>query len=228
MRGLHLGRIVSALQRPMVSRDVPGLAPTSSTAVPVVLGNTLVAQVDGTTCGAAVLLMLQATGDPELARELDEHPERIGEHQLAIHDRIRRHAVGPLTWPRQYGSPPWTLAREARFPGVEYRARAVDDRTADGRAVLHAVWHANASGIPVPLYTGGNIGQSVDRAVPRHVVLAVPPAEPIAGRGLRIYEPSAGMLYDVSIDDLLNRATGHRALGNWTHVVWAIMPRPVA
>lgn len=226
LNGLHLGRIISALQRPVVSRDAPGAAPQPVEPVPVILGGTVVTQVDHTTCGAAVLLMLQATGDPALARELDEDPEKIGEYQLAIHDRIRRRAVGPLSWPKQYGSPPWTLAREARFPGVEYIARAVDDRTDRGRAILNAVWHANAVGIPVPLYTGGNIGQGIDRAIPRHVVLAVPPAGHSRERRLRIYEPSSGMLHDVALDDLHGRTSPHRALGNWTHVVWAVMPIP--
>lgn len=228
LKGLHLGRIISALQRPVASRDAEGVAPPHTDPVPVILGGTIVTQVDHTTCGAAVLLMLQATGDPELARELDEHPEKIGEYQLAIHHRIRRRAIGLLSWPQRYGSPPWTLAREARFPGVEYTARAVDDRTDNGRAILNAVWHANAAGIPVPLYTGGSLGQGLDRAIPRHVVLAVPPAGRSRERMLRIYEPSAGMLYDIPLDDLLGRTSPHRALGSWTHIVWAVMPRPTS
>lgn len=226
LKGLHLGRIISALQRPVTSRDAEGVAPLHTDPVPVILGGTIVTQVDHTTCGAAVLLMLQATGDHELARELDEHPEKIGEYQLAIHRGIRRRAIGPLSWPQPYGSPPWTLAREARFPGVEYIARAVDDRTNNGTAILNAVWHANAAGVPVPLYTGGNIGQGLDRAIPRHVVLAVPPAGHSRERMLRIYEPSSGMLYDVPLEDLHGRTSPHRALGNWTHIVWAVLPRP--
>jgi len=225
MRGLHLGRIVAACQRPITSPDVPGAAPSPSRSVPVTLGGTLVTQVDGTTCGAAVLLMLRASGDPALARMLDEHPERIGAMQRDLHASVCRRAIGPFPWPRRFGSPPWALAREARFPNVRYSARAVDDRTANGKALLNAVWHANAAGIPVPLYTGGNVGEGYDRAVPRHVVLAVPPAEPSAG--LLIYEPGSGHLYEVAIDDLVNRTSAHRALGGWTHVVWAIMPSPV-
>ena len=131
-----------------------------------------------------------------------------------------------MDWPQRFGSPPWTLAREARFPGVTYRAHALDDRTEHGRDLLHSVLHANQSGIPVPLYTGGNIGQGIARALPRHVVLAVPHTPETRSSSLRIYEPSSGMLYDVSVDDLLNRTTKHQALGNWTHVVWAILPYP--
>lgn len=226
MGRLHLGRVVSALQRPLRSRHIPGATPEPSDPVPVILGNTLVTQVDETTCGAAVLLMLDASANPTLARELDENPDKIREYQLAIHKRVRRRAIGPFTWPKRYGTPPWTLARQAHFPGVSYGARAVNDRTEQGRNILKAVWHANAAGIPVPLYTGGNLGQGCDRAIPRHVVLAVPPAHPTQARRLFIYEPSAGMLHDVPLDDLADRTTPHSALGNWTHIVWAILPRP--
>lgn len=226
MSRLHLGRIVAALQRPVISRDPVHAAPSLIDPVPVTLGVRAVTQVDATTCGAAVLLMLRASGDPQLATELDDQPERIAERQLEIFNRVRSRAIGPLTWPRRFGSPPWTLAREAVFPGVTYRSFAVDDRRAQGREILHAVWHATMAGLPVPLYTGGNIGQGIARAVPRHVVLAVPPAGPARERKLRIYEPSAGALYDVPLDSLVNRSTRHPALGNWTHVVWAVLPQP--
>ncbi|WP_187117590.1 hypothetical protein [Flaviflexus massiliensis] len=216
---------MAPLQRPIRTRVGTSTPPTYPP-VPVVLGQTLVTQADATKCGAAVLLMLEASGDPTLARELENNPELITTYQQTIHDRVSRRAVGPVDWPQSFGSPPWTLAREARFPGVTYRAHALDDRTEHGRDLLHAVLHANQSGIPVPLYTGGNIGQGLARALPRHVVLAVPHTLETRSSSLRIYEPSAGMLYDVSIDELLKRTTKHRALGNWTHVVWAILPYP--
>lgn len=228
MRGLHLGRVVSLLQRPLRTSSPAGEAPTPIVPTPVILGGRPVTQVDETTCGAAVLLMLEASGDPHLVAELDEHPEQISARQHGIHARIRRRAVGPFTWPKRFGSPPWTLAREATFPGVRYSAFAVDDRRPSGRAILHAVWNANAAGLPVPLYTGGNLGQGIERALPRHVVLAVPPASAAREQKLRIYEPSEGMLYDVPLDELMNRSEPHPALGRWTHVVWAILPRPAA
>ncbi|WP_182354119.1 hypothetical protein [Flaviflexus huanghaiensis] len=228
MSFLHLGRIVAAFQRPVRSRNLAWAEPFLIGPVPVTLGGRAVTQVDGTTCGATVLLMLRASGDPQLAAELDEHPHSIAAKQLAIFDHIRSHAVGPLRWPRRFGSPPWTLAREAVFPGVTYRSVAVNDRSRDGREILSAVWNANRAGIPVPLYTGGNVGQGIARAVPRHVVLAVPPSVPSHERKLRIYEPSTGTLVDIALDDLVNRTAPHPALGGWTHVVWAVLPTPTA
>ena len=226
MAGLHVGRIVAKLQRPIHTRMSPHPPADPIDPVPVVLGSTLVTQVNETTCGAAVLLMLEATGDPALARTLEEDPDRIRSYQLEIHERITKDAVGPIDWPKRFGSPPWTLAREARFPGVTYKAHALDDSTEQGRAILQSVWNANAAGIPVPLYTGGSSRLGLDTAIPRHVVLAVPPAKQTRTSNMRIYEPSSGMLYDVPFEDLLNRKTKHRALGNWTHVVWAVLPEP--
>lgn len=228
MSGLHLGRIVAAWQRPLTSRPVTGAAPTPRDPVPVTLGGTRVTQVDGTTCGAAVLLMLRASGDETLAAELDANPGMIDSYQREIHADVCRGALGPLSWPRAYGSPPWSLAREARYPGVDYEARAVDDASEHGRAILNAVWHANRHGIPVPLYTGGNLREGLSRAVPRHVVLAVPPAEPVSEASLLIYEPSSGLLHEVPLTDLFARTGPHPALGGWTHIVWAILPRPKA
>ena len=223
--GLHLGRIVACFQRPI--HTIPGPPDHQHHGpVPVVLGQTLVTQADETKCGAAVLLMLEATGDPALAQQLEDKPELITSYQQTIHDRVSKNAVGPFDWPQRFGSPPWTLAREARFPGVEYYAHAVDDSTEAGRAILTATIHANRAGIPVPLYTGGNIGQGLDCAIPRHVVLAVPHAPCSQSGSLHIYEPSSGMLYDVSIKELLGRQAKHKALGNWSHVVWAILPTP--
>ncbi|WP_341360387.1 hypothetical protein V5H98_04125 [Georgenia sp. M64] len=228
--------------------------------VPVTLGGAPVRQVDPTTCGSAVLLMLAATGDPALAAWLEDGrlphgiaphrvpPEipptlltgplgpgaaarRIGAAQTRIKERTSARAVGKLSWPASYGTPPWTAAREARFPGVRYHSRPLDDTSAQAAALLARAHAATVAGIPVPLYTGGDLGAGPATAVPRHVVLAVPPP-PGPGRGydehgrpvLHLYEPSSARVYRLLVAELLGRTERSRALGGWTHVAWVLLP----
>ncbi|WP_110851813.1 hypothetical protein [Georgenia satyanarayanai] len=215
--------------------------------LPVLLGGARARQVDATTCGSAVLVMLAATGDPALAQWLEtgqlpagprppevpheDVPGGAAERFAAAQQRVKaatgRRALGPLPWPAGLGTPPWTAAREARFPGVRYRVRPVDDTTEDGATVLGLVEAANRRGHPVPLYTGGDVRGGLAHAVPRHVVLAVPPPSGAAVPGtLRIYEPSRGSVLTVPSADLLGRTEPLRALGGWTHVVAALLPVP--
>ncbi len=250
---------LAALSRPVrtpsrVPRATTGPAAAAGTGVtepadglPVLLGGTRARQVDGTTCGSAVLVMLAATGDPALAQWLEtgqlptgtrppEVPEDgvaggAAERFAAAQQRVKaatgRRALGPLPWPAGLGTPPWTAAREARYPGVRYRVRPVDDTTDDGATVLGLVEAANRRGHPVPLYTGGDARGGLAHAVPRHVVLAVPPPPDAAVPGtLRIYEPSRGSVLTVPSADLLGRTEPLAALGGWTHVVAALLPVP--
>lgn len=222
---LHLSRLLSRFYGPVVS-PVTGEEPEPLPApVDVHLGGVPVSQMDSYTCGALALLMLEATGDPDLAAELEQHPERIVSYQKAYLAQAQKRGIGPFRWPEKAGIPPWTLAREARFPGVTYTHRPVDDTTDE--SVFNAVLHAVNAGIPVPLYVGGNLTGGLGRAVPRHVVLAVPPTVPTTARSLTIFEPSSGKLHVVRLSDLLNRKTRSPALGGWTHVVWAVLPQPV-
>ncbi|WP_324649711.1 hypothetical protein [Georgenia sp. H159] len=228
----------TAVGRPGAQRD-DGL--------PVLLGEARARQVDGTTCGSAVLVMLAATGDPALAEWLEtgrlpeghrppevpagevgaEAADRFAAAQREVKRATGRRALGPLPWPAALGTPPWTAARAARFPGVRYRVRPVDDSAADAPAILGLVESANRRGLPVPLYVGGDLRGGVAHAVPRHVVLAVPPAPGAALPGtLHLYEPAAGSVYSVPTADLLNRTTPHPALGGWTHVMAALLPVP--
>lgn len=215
--------------------------------LPVLLGGARARQVDGTTCGSAVLVMLAATGDPALAEWLesgrlpegprppeipvgevvDEAGERFAAAQREVKRATARRALGPLPWPAALGTPPWTAARAARFPGVRYRVRPVDDSSAEAPAILELVEAANRRGQPVPLYVGGDVRGGVAHAVPRHVVLAVPPPPGAALSGtLHLYEPAAGSVHSVQTADLLRRATPHPALGGWTHVMAALLPVP--
>lgn len=215
--------------------------------LPVLLGEARARQTDGTTCGSAVLVMLAATGDPALARWLEtgdlpagprppEVPaqevsggaaERFAAAQREVKAATGRRALGPLPWPGALGTLPWAAAREARFPGVRYRVRPVDDSSPQAADVLALVESANRRGIPVPVYVGGDVRGGLSQAVPRHVVLAVPPPPGAALPGtLQVYEPAEGSVHTVAVSELLGRTSPHRALGGWTHVTAVLLPVP--
>lgn len=253
-----LGDVAATLARPVRTRRTRrgGALVVTPRSARVDLGGAVVRQADPTMCGATALLMLAATGDPVLARwletgslpervRIDELPpeippaalgrdltaaERLGAAQEHIRARTSADAVGPVAWPRRFGTPPWTAAREARFPGVRYVHRPVDDRGEPGRAMVASVLNALERGFPVLLFTGGNLGQGVVRALPRHVVLAVPnPKRRVTAEGdevISIFEPAEGIVHEVPADELVERAAPHRALGNWTHVQWVALPVP--
>lgn len=271
-RGLSLSSILA----PFVPRIRPGgtvpsapagpgtgtLVPAGdAVALPVTIGGVRVRQTDRTTCGSTVLLMLAATGDPVLARWLEDGTlpadlprrqvppeipdplpvgggvaERLAAAQHRVKSRTSRRGIGSLAWPPALGTPPWTAAREARFPGVTYRHLPLDDAGDAGRDLLASARRATLAGVPVPLYTGGNVETGLTTAVPRHVVLAVPPPRDAPHRGydgagapvLHLYEPARGLVHRVRLADLLARRTPHPALGGWTHVVWALLPVPTA
>lgn len=211
-----------------------------------------VRQVDGVTCGSACLLMLAATGDPDLRRWLEtgepsgtplrEVPagaaalasvgERIAAAQRHIHRRTSARALGPFPWPGGLGTPPWTAAREARFPGVRYVTRAVDDRDGNGRDMTALIANALAAGAPVLLYTGGTLDQGLGKTAPRHVVLAVPhPATRVTADGheiISLYDPGSGIVHEVALPELRDRRGPHPALGGWSHVQWLVLPVPAA
>ncbi|MFD1504391.1 hypothetical protein FE374_04915 [Georgenia yuyongxinii] len=160
---------------------------------------------------------------------------RLTAAQRHVRTRTSAAALGPAPWPGSLGTPPWTAAREARFPGVRYRSVPLADTTARARTLLTSVHGATLAGVPVPLYTGGDLGRGLTTAVPRHVVLAVPPPAAAAHRGhddagrpvLHLYDPASGRVYPVLLDELLDREGPHPALGGWSHVVWVVLPEPV-
>ncbi len=192
--------------------------------------------------------MLAATGDPKLMEWLEtgqhagarppEVPEgyypdaasRIAAAQRHLKRRTSSQAIGPFGWPDRLGTPPWTAAREARFPGVRYTHRAVDDRGAGGEQMTNLLVNALRAGYPVLVYSGGTTTQGAATALPRHVVLAVPGAEVrITAAGdevISLYEPSEGLVHEVRASDLRDRTTPMRALGNWSHVQWLCLPVP--
>ncbi|MDO5495553.1 MAG: hypothetical protein Q4G64_07565 [bacterium] len=220
-------------------------------------GGALAVQADETSCGAACLVMLAATGDPVLAGWLDsgELPAGVGlgdlppeipalalgaeldaggrfaAAQQVVRGLTRSRGLGPLPWPRSLGTAPWAAARVARFPGVRYVSRPVDDRGAAGQEMLSLVLNALRQGLPVLLYTGGDRGTGLATAMPRHVVLAVPGEGRVTTEGVpvvSIYEPHSGNVFEVPADSLVDRTERSRALGGWTHVQWVVLPQPLS
>ncbi len=209
-------------------------------------GTAAAAQVDGTTCGAAVLVLLAAAGDPtltywlvtggslaghrpELVADLEDGPgpaARFGALQESVHRRsTARELLGLLSWPRSLGTPPWGAARAARFPGVAYRSVPVDDTRPDEVAdVLARADRALAHGVPVPLYVGGDLSGGPAAAVPRHVVLLTART----GDDWCVYDPSTGRLHTVPTGRWAPRDPSAveplAAFGGWSHLCWAVLP----
>ncbi|MFH6688852.1 hypothetical protein QVL82_08445, partial [Cellulosimicrobium funkei] len=114
-------------------------------------------------------------------------------------------------------------ARTARHADVRFVDRVVAGPGAE--RVVRAALAAAARGVPVPLFTGGDLALGLATAVPRHVVLLTD-ADAVAG-WCRVYEPSSGTLRTVAAGALLDGArvpAVRRALGGWPHVCWALLP----
>ena len=168
-------------------------------------------QMDGTTCGSAVLVALAAWADPAETRRLDGSADTDpgrgsaaggGRGVLADqapapdlapgfgprYDRRQKqvHRESARFWPRALGTPPWGIVAWLRrnVPAAgPYRMRLVDDLSAtDLAGVIDAVTVAVRAGRPVPLLVG--------TVVPRHYVMAVG----VQGGGWKVYEPTSGQI----------------------------------
>lgn len=169
-------------------------------------------QVDGTTCGSAVLVALAAWADPAETFRLDgEQPmtatgagtgaaagvtvgfgARFDARQKQVHRESTRF------WPQAFGTSPWGMAAWLRrnAPGAgPYRVRLVDDVSpTDVADALAAAETALGAGRPVPMLVGP--------FVPRHYVMAL-------GRldaGWRVYEPTSGQVRALDPDLIRRRA----------------------
>lgn len=179
-------------------------------------------QVDGTTCGSAVLVALAAWADPAEMRRLDGIAPAVDAAATgsarttaavapgfgARYDARQRqvHRESTRFWPRLLGTSPWGMAgwlrRHAPAAGP-YRVLLVDDTSAvDLAGALDAVHAALAAGRPVPLLVG--------TLLPRHYVLALG-ATGSGRRGdgrWRVYEPTSGQVRAVDPDLVRGRALG--------------------
>lgn len=214
---------------------------------PVEVAGVPAAQVDQTTCGAASMAIMLIVGDPlvgvwlasgrtmaghvppEVRRippgvRLDTAERRWRALQRSIHvHTVRRGFLLLLPWPRGLGTPPWRVNNHTRFLDLRFRGAIVDDT--DDADVDALIAHASAAlhdGIPVPLYAQGDSARGLDTVVPRHVVLLT---HRFPG-GFFAYEPASARLHTITDAQIRRGGRGLRALGNWSHVAWLILPRP--
>jgi hypothetical protein len=161
-------------------------------------------QVDGTTCGSAVLIALAAWADPaEVARLEGEGAQPLAGAGFGARFDVRQKQVHRETnrlWPQALGTTPWGAARWLRdhVPAAgRYRVRLVDDLSArDVADVLDVAGGALAGGRPVPLLVGAS--------VPRHYVMAMG----LHGDRWRVYEPTSGQVRLLDLDAVRERRLG--------------------
>ena len=214
--------------------------PAGRSAGPVKWGPNHLTQVDQTTCGAATMAMATMIADPFVALwvatgqtiasylpievlrcETAKRPahtimERWQSLQRSIHWATTHSAIGPL---------PWRVDNQLRIAGVRLRGLLIND--ANAAELAAGLAHASAAlrdGIPVPVYSGGDSRRGIQTVVPRHVVLLLGRE----GDELRFYEPGSGAVHKVAVDALSQPHGPVAALGNWTRVVWLVLPKPRA
>jgi hypothetical protein len=182
-------------------------------------------QVDGTTCGSAVLVALAAWADPTETRRLDGQGggvAAVGSPGVPVgfggrYDARQRqvHKESTKYWPQALGTSPWGMVAWLRrhAPGAgPYRVRMVDDRSpADLAAAVDATNAALAVGRPVPLLVG--------EFVPRHYCLALSHDGDI----WHVYEPSSGEVRQVPVD-LVLRSALHDVLGGFNRLSAVLLP----
>ena len=148
-------------------------------------------QVDGTTCGSAVLVALAAWAGPEELTRLEAPATgqplvgggfgaRYDARQKQVHRQTNRF------WPQALGTTPWGAVRWLRdhVPAAGcHRVRLVDDTSAaDLSDLIEVVGAALDTGRRVPLLVGA--------FVPRHYVLATRADDGV----WRVYEPTSGQV----------------------------------
>lgn len=198
--GRGLGPVVSvAAVRPLAGGRAPLITDRLGLQT---RGGAKLDQVDGTTCGSAVLVALAAWADPGEIRRLDGQGggvAAVGSPGVAVgfggrYDSRQRqvHRESTKFWPQALGTSPWGMVAWLRrhAPGAgPYRVRMVDDRNpADLAAALDVANAALAAGRPVPLLIG--------TVIPRHYCLALSHG----GDAWHVYEPTSGEVREVPLD----------------------------
>lgn len=183
--------------RPLQADEAPLLTDRLG---PQTRGGARLDQVDGTTCGSAVLVALAAWADPGEVARLDG-PAGAAPGFGARYDARQRqvHRESTRFWPRALGTTPWGMAGWLRrhLPAAgRYRVRIVDDaEPTDVAAVIGEVGAALAAGRPVPLLVGP--------LLPRHYCLAL---SADGAAAWRVYEPTSGEVRVVPVERVGERA----------------------
>ncbi len=187
-------------------------------------GGVVLDQVDGTTCGSAVLVAMAAWADPAELRRLDADGARtaVGGGAALVdtgfgarYDARQRqvHRESTRFWPQALGTTPWGMVAWLRrhLPAAgPYRVRLVDDTDAgDVAALLDAVGVALRAARPVPLLVGAFL--------PRHYVLATGVRD---GRWT-VYEPTSAELREIDPADV----GAHRLGLGFPRLHAALVPR---
>jgi hypothetical protein len=147
-------------------------------------------QCDRYSCGPAVVVLARAILEPMFAQALaGTAPDGFVEAQHAAH------RAANVLWPRVLGMTPWGVAAALSVHNRRYGWRPLRPV----RRPLAAAIDAVDRGWPVPLLIGGGI--------PRHWILLLGRD----GEHVLCYEPSAGHVLAVTVDDL--RAGRVSALG---------------
>lgn len=136
-----------------------------------------------------MVVMARMLADPAYAARVRE-PGRFAEETLSTHREItslRHGARAQLPWPRALGTPPWAVSRALQgATGRTYGVAVVRDRD----SAYDAIAARTGEHHPVAVFVGS-------RHLPRHVVLAIRPADDDGGRALWTYEPAAGRVLRV-------------------------------
>ena len=182
--------------------------------------------------GPTALILLRVFADPAYALWLtsgahvdnDRPPDglpfehRFRTQQARVHEAISKRALGPASWPRFLGTPPWALARFVNRFTVLAGARFGWQDAGDGERVpdlVAAVLDALEAGVPVPLYLG--------RPGERHVVLAFGRVPDSSGERLRLYDPARGEVLDTDVAGIL----AGRGVVGWERLEGVLVPLPL-
>ena len=143
-------------------------------------------QRDGVSCGPSVAVMAGALLDADYGAPLlggGMRAERAQQWFDSEQGRVHR-AVNVL-WSRALGTTPAGMARALSAHGRPYRWRSARPRDS-----LADVCAGLAAGLPVAMLIGS--------AIPRHWVLLTE----LDGSVVRCYEPSAGRLVEVALEEI--------------------------